>query len=36
LTNNRIHIIDSTKKIIRENQSELYLHFNANFRALLD
>lgn len=30
LTNNRIHIIDSTKKIIRENQSELYLHFNAN------
>lgn len=30
LTKDKIHIIDSTKKIIRENQSELYLHFNAN------
>lgn len=30
LTHNRIHIIDSIKKIIRERQSELYLHFNGN------
>lgn len=30
LTGEKIHIIESERKIIRENQSDLYLHFNSN------